>query len=169
MMAKSRESIEPAEGSSMDQTFTITVNGEERSLTTDPDRPLLDVLREDLNLCGAKYGCGERQCGACTVLVNGRPAFSCSTRIATAANRRVETIEGLSAGGRLHPVQQAILDEGALQCGFCTTGIVMAAVALLRETPRPTEAQILDGMQNNICRCGTYVRLVKAIQKAASG
>jgi aerobic-type carbon monoxide dehydrogenase small subunit (CoxS/CutS family) len=153
----------------MDQTFTITVNGQRRTVTTDPDRPLLDVLREDLDLCGAKYGCGERQCGACMVLLNGRPAFSCSTRIATAATREIETIEGLSTDGRLHPVQQAILDAGALQCGFCTTGMVMSAVAVLRETPRPSEAQILDGMQNNVCRCGTYVRLVKAIQKAAAG
>jgi aerobic-type carbon monoxide dehydrogenase small subunit (CoxS/CutS family) len=152
----------------MDQTFSITVNGERRSVTSDPDRPLLDVLREDLQLTGAKYGCGERQCGACMVLVNGRPAFSCATRIATAANREIETIEGLSADGGLHPVQQAFLDECSLQCGYCTTGMVMSAVALLRETPRPTETQILDGMQNNVCRCGTYDRVVKAVQKAAA-
>jgi aerobic-type carbon monoxide dehydrogenase small subunit (CoxS/CutS family) len=152
----------------MDQTFTITVNGRRQTVTTDPDRPLLDVLREDLNLCGAKYGCGERQCGACTVLVNGRPAFACSTRIATAANREITTIEGIGTDDRLHPVQQAILDECALQCGFCTTGMVMSAVALLRETPSPTEQQIRDGMQNNVCRCGTYVRIVKAVEKASS-
>jgi aerobic-type carbon monoxide dehydrogenase small subunit (CoxS/CutS family) len=138
-------------------------------VTSDPDRPLLDVLREDLRLTGAKYGCGERQCGACIVLVNGRPAFSCSTRMATAADREIETIEGIGAEGELHPVQQAFLDECSLQCGYCTTGMVMSAVALLRETPKPTEAQILDGMQNNVCRCGTYVRVVKAVQKAAAG
>jgi aerobic-type carbon monoxide dehydrogenase small subunit (CoxS/CutS family) len=152
----------------MDQTFTITVNGQKRSVTTDPDRPLLDVLREDLDLCGAKYACGERQCGACTVLVNGRPAFSCSTRIVTANNREILTIEGIASDDRLHPVQQAFLEESALQCGFCTTGMVMAAVALLRETPKPSEAQIREGMQNNVCRCGTYVRIVKAVQKAAA-
>jgi aerobic-type carbon monoxide dehydrogenase small subunit (CoxS/CutS family) len=151
----------------MDQTFTLTVNGERRTVTTDPDRPLLDVLREDLDLLGAKYGCGERQCGACTVLVNGRPAFSCSTRVATANNREVTTIEGIGTPDRLHPVQQAFLDEGAFQCAFCTTGMVMAAVALLREKPQPTEADIREGMQNNICRCGTYVRIVKAVQRAA--
>lgn len=151
----------------MDQTFSITVNGERKSVTTDPDRPLLDVLREDLNLYGAKYGCGERQCGACMVLVNGRPAFSCSTRIATANNREVTTIEGIGVNGELHPVQQALLDECALQCGYCTAGMVVSAVALLKETPKPTEAQIVDGMQNNVCRCGTYGRIVKAVQKAA--
>jgi aerobic-type carbon monoxide dehydrogenase small subunit (CoxS/CutS family) len=152
----------------MQQAFTLTVNGERRTVTTDPDRPLLDVLREDLQLTGAKYGCGERQCGACTVLVNGRPAFSCSTRIATANNREITTIESLATGDRLHPVQQAFLEESALQCGFCTTGMVMAAVALLRETPQPSEEQIRDGMQNNVCRCCTYVRIVKAVQKAAA-
>jgi aerobic-type carbon monoxide dehydrogenase small subunit (CoxS/CutS family) len=152
----------------MDQTFTITVNGEQRTVTTDPERPLLDVLREDLELPGAKYGCGERQCGACMVLVNGRPAFSCSTRIATANNREVITIEGIGTPERLHPVQQAFLDEGAFQCAFCTTGMVMSAVALLKENPKPTETEIREGMQNNVCRCGTYVRVVKAIQRAAA-
>jgi aerobic-type carbon monoxide dehydrogenase small subunit (CoxS/CutS family) len=152
----------------MDQSFTMTINGQRRSVTTDPDRPLLDVLREDWQLLGTKYGCGERQCGACTVLVNGRPAFSCSTRIATANNREITTIEGITAGERLHPVQQAFLDEGSLQCGFCTSGMVMAAVALLKEKPKPTEEEIREGMQNNVCRCGTYVRIVKAVQQAAA-
>jgi len=153
----------------MDQTFAITVNGKRESVTTDPDRPLLDVLREDLDLVGAKYGCGERQCGACMVLINGRTAFACSTRIATANNREITTVEGiLGVDDKLHPVQQAFLDECALQCGYCTAGMVVSAVALLRETPKPTEAQILDGMQNNVCRCGTYGRIVKAVQKAAA-
>jgi aerobic-type carbon monoxide dehydrogenase small subunit (CoxS/CutS family) len=152
----------------MDQTFTITINGKRESVTTDPDRPLLDVLREDLNLTGAKFGCGERQCGACMVMINGRTAFACSTRIATAANREVTTIEGIfGVDGGIHPVQQAFLDECSLQCGYCTAGMVVSAVALLKETPKPTEAQIVDGMQSNICRCGTYGRIVKAVQKAA--
>jgi aerobic-type carbon monoxide dehydrogenase small subunit (CoxS/CutS family) len=152
----------------MQQAITLTVNGAERTVTTDPDRPLLDVLREDLLLTGAKYGCGERQCGACTVLINGRPAFSCATRVATANGREITTIEGIGSPEQLHPVQQAMLESGALQCGFCTCGIVMAAVALLRETPRPTEEQIRDGMQNNVCRCGTYVRIIEAVKKAAT-
>jgi aerobic-type carbon monoxide dehydrogenase small subunit (CoxS/CutS family) len=152
----------------MDQTFTLTINGEQRSVTTDPNRMLLDVLREDLHLHGAKYGCGERQCGACTVLVGGRPAFSCSTRMSTANNREITTIEGISTPERLHPVQQAFLDEGALQCGFCTSGMVMAAVGLLKEKPNPTEEEIRSGMQSNVCRCGTYVRVIKAVQKAAA-
>src|SRR4029078_11067930 len=152
----------------MDQTFTITINDERRTVTTDPDRPLLDVIREDWQLHGAKYGCGERQCGACMVLVNGRPAFSCSTRIATANNREVTTIEGISTPDRLNPVQQAFVDEGSLQCGFCTSGMVMNAVALLKEKPNPTEPESREWMQSNVCRCGTYVRVVKAVQRAAA-
>ncbi len=151
----------------MDQSFTITINGEKRSVTTDPDRPLLDVLREDWQLHGAKFGCGERQCGACMVLVNGRPAFSCSTRVATANGREVTTIEGISTGEKLHPVQQAFLDEGSLQCGFCTAGMVMNAVALLDAKPQPSEAEIRDWMQTNVCRCGTYVRIIAAVEQAA--
>ena len=117
----------------MEQTFTLNINGQPHTVTTDPDRPLLDVLREDLGLTGAKYGCGERQCGACTVLVNGRPIFSCSTRVATVAGREIETIEGLADGDTLHPVQQAFVDEGVAQCGYCTPGMIMTAVSLLEE------------------------------------
>jgi aerobic-type carbon monoxide dehydrogenase small subunit (CoxS/CutS family) len=153
----------------MDQTLTLDINGQSRTVTTDPDRPLLDVLREDLDLTGAKYGCGERQCGACTVLVDGRPVFSCSTRVSSVAGKSIRTIEGLTEGDQLHPVQAAFLTEGALQCGYCTTGMIMTAVSLLEEKPHPTDDEIRDRMQRNVCRCGTYVRILSAIQKAAAG
>ncbi len=153
----------------MQQTIDLTVNGEHRSVTTDPDRPLLDVLREDLNLTGAKFGCGERHCGACTVLVDGRPVYSCSTRVASVKKQKIETIEGLSDGDTLHPVQGAFLAEGALQCGYCTPGMIMTAVALLRKTPHPTSEEIRSAMNRNICRCGTYVRILRAVEEAAKG
>jgi aerobic-type carbon monoxide dehydrogenase small subunit (CoxS/CutS family) len=151
----------------MQRTITMTVNGEQKSIATDPNRPLLDVLREDLGLLGCKFGCGERQCGACTVLVNGRPTFSCSTRVATANNRTVETIEGLSDGTTLHPLQEAFLAEGALQCGYCTPGMIMNAVALLRDKPKPTTDEIRSAMDRNMCRCGTHVRIMQAVARAA--
>jgi nicotinate dehydrogenase subunit A len=151
----------------MQRTFTFTVNGQQHSVATDPARPLLDVLREDLGLTGAKFGCGERQCGACTVLLNGRPAFSCSTRISTANNRTIETIEGLTDGGRLHPVQEAFLAESALQCGYCTPGMIMNAVALLRQKSNPSEDDIRSAMDRNTCRCGTHLRVMKAVARAA--
>jgi aerobic-type carbon monoxide dehydrogenase small subunit (CoxS/CutS family) len=151
----------------MQRTITFTLNGQPKSIATDVNRPLLDVLREDLGLMGCKFGCGERQCGACTVLVNGRPTFSCSTRVATANNRKIETIEGLSDGETLHPVQQAFLAEGALQCGYCTPGMIMNAVALLRQKPKPTEDEIRTAMDRNMCRCGTHVRIMRAVARAA--
>jgi aerobic-type carbon monoxide dehydrogenase small subunit (CoxS/CutS family) len=153
----------------MQQTIALTVNGERRDVTSDPNRPLLDVLREDLNLTGAKYGCGERQCGACTVLLDGKPVFSCSTRVSTAANRKVETIEGLSNGEKLHPLQEAFLEEGALQCGYCTPGMIMTAVALLRDKPQAAAEEIRAAMNRNVCRCGTYGRIVRAVERAAKG
>jgi aerobic-type carbon monoxide dehydrogenase small subunit (CoxS/CutS family) len=152
----------------MEKTFAFTVNGKPQSVTTDPARPLLDVLREDLGLMGAKFGCGERQCGACTVLVNGRPTFSCSTRVATANNRTIETIEGLSDGEALHPLQEAFLAEGAFQCGYCTTGMIMNAVALLRNKPTPTADEIRSTMDRNMCRCGTHLRIMRAVERAAA-
>src|SRR5262245_15197562 len=137
----------------MQESIALTVNGREHIVSTDPARPLLDVLREDLGLAGCKYGCGERQCGACTVLIDGRPAFSCVTRASSAKGRKIETIEGLADGDKLHPVQEAFLAEGALQCGYCTPGMIMTAVALLREKPRPTGDEIRDAMDRNMCRC----------------
>jgi aerobic-type carbon monoxide dehydrogenase small subunit (CoxS/CutS family) len=151
----------------MQRAITFTVNGESKTVTTDPARPLLDVLREDLGLTGAKFGCGERQCGACTVLVNGRPTFSCSTRVVTANNRKIETIEGLSDGETLHPVQEAFLEECALQCGYCITGMIMNSVALLRSKPKPSDDEIRSAMDRNMCRCGTHVLIMEAVKRAA--
>lgn len=151
----------------MQRTLDLDINGQSRSVTTDPARPLLDVLREDLGLTGAKFGCGERQCGACTVLMNGRPIFSCSTRVATAAGKRIQTIEGLADGDHLHPVQEAFLAEGVSQCGYCTPGMILTAVHLLNDKPKPTREEICSKMQRNICRCGTYTRIIQAVERAA--
>ena len=153
----------------MQQTIALTVNGKQSTVKTDPERPLLDVLREDLHLTGAKYGCGERQCGACTVLLDGKPVYSCSTRIAAVGDRKIETIEGLSNGEKLHPVQEAFLAEGALQCGYCTPGMIVTAVALLRQKPHAKRDEIQAAMNRNICRCGTYLRILSAVERAAKG
>ncbi len=152
----------------MDTTITFTVNGQTRTLTTDPQRPLLDVLREDLQLTGTKYGCGEGQCRACTVLMNGKPITSCVTPISKADKQNILTIEGLAKGESLHPVQEAFLAEGASQCGYCTPGMIMEVVALLREHPAATETDIKAGMQKHLCRCCNYPKIVKAISRAAS-
>jgi aerobic-type carbon monoxide dehydrogenase small subunit (CoxS/CutS family) len=151
----------------MDATFSLTVNGEAKSVTTDPKRPLLDVLREEFKLTGAKYGCGEGLCGACSVLLDDKRVFSCMIPIAEADKRVVVTIEGLSSGRSLHPVQQAFLETDAFQCGYCTPGMVMAAVAFLKEKPKPTDSQILRGMDGNLCRCCGYPAIVKAVRRAA--
>jgi aerobic-type carbon monoxide dehydrogenase small subunit (CoxS/CutS family) len=151
------------------QTIALTVNGEQHSVKTDPDRPLLDVLREDLQLIGAKFGCGHRQCGACTVLLDGKPIYACSTRVAATGGRKIETIEGLSDGEKLHPVQQAFLAEGALQCGYCTPGMIMTAAALLREKPHAKRDEIQTAMNRNVCRCGTYLRILRAVESVAKG
>jgi aerobic-type carbon monoxide dehydrogenase small subunit (CoxS/CutS family) len=153
----------------MQESIALTVNGHEHTVTTDPHRPLLDVLREDLGLTGAKFGCGEHQCGACTVLVDGKPAYSCVTPVSAIRHRKIETIESLAEGDKLHPVQSAFLAEEALQCGYCTPGMILAAVALLREKPHPSEDEIVAAMNRNICRCGTYVRILRAVRKAAEG
>jgi aerobic-type carbon monoxide dehydrogenase small subunit (CoxS/CutS family) len=145
----------------------FNVNGREREATTDPERPLLEVLREDLGLTGAKYGCGEGQCGACSVLLEGKRDFSCRLPASRAEGKSVVTIEGLARGDALHPVQRAFLDEGAFQCGFCTAGMIVAAVALLDEKPNPTDAQIVSGMNRNICRCCSYPKILKAVRRAA--
>jgi aerobic-type carbon monoxide dehydrogenase small subunit (CoxS/CutS family) len=138
------------------------------SVNADPDAKLLWVLREHLDLTGTKYGCGEGQCGACTVLIDGRAQRSCLTPISTVAAKSITTIEGLAKGDRLHPVQQAFLDEGAMQCAYCTSGMIMSAVSLLNNREKPSEAEILEFMQGNICRCGTYPRIVAAIQRASA-
>jgi aerobic-type carbon monoxide dehydrogenase small subunit (CoxS/CutS family) len=149
--------------------FRFTVNGKERVVDTQPDRPLLEVIRENLKLTGTKYGCGEGQCRACTVLLDGRPAVSCVTPMRAAAGRKIVTIEGLAGGGRLHRVQQAFLEEDAMQCGYCTPGMVVRTVALLAAHPKPTEAQIIDALDGNLCRCCGYQRILAAVRKAAEG
>jgi aerobic-type carbon monoxide dehydrogenase small subunit (CoxS/CutS family) len=151
----------------MQVSIALTVNGQAHTVSSDPSRPLLDVLREDLGLTGCKFGCGERQCGACTVLIDGRPAFSCVTRVASAKGRKIETIEGLSEGDKLHPVQEAFLADGALQCGYCTPGMILTAVALLREKPRANAEEIRAAMDRNVCRCGTHLRIMEAVKRAA--
>src|SRR3954467_7989423 len=148
-------------------TMQFTVNGQRRAVTTDPDRPLLDVLREELQLTGAKYGCGESRCGACSVLVDGKRVFSCRVPASTVEGKTIRTIEGLADGEALHPVQQAFLDEGAFQCGYCTPGMILATVALLREKPKPTEDEIRSWMTKNICRCCSYPRITSAVRRAA--
>ena len=151
----------------MDVTVTLTVNGVSRTVTTDPQRPLLDVLREDLHLTGTKYGCGEGRCGACTVLMDGKPARSCVVPISLADKKSVTTIEGLAKGESLHPVQEAFLEEGAMQCGYCTPGMILSAVALLQDKPNPTDEEIVAGLNGNICRCNGYAKITNAVRRAA--
>jgi aerobic-type carbon monoxide dehydrogenase small subunit (CoxS/CutS family) len=145
----------------------LDVNGSKRRVDADADRTLLSVLRDDLDLTGTKYGCGEGQCAACTVLIDGQPTRSCLTKVGTLAGKRIVTIEGLAPSGRLHPVQEAFLDADAMQCGWCTPGMILGAVGLLRKNPHPSESEIVTGMNGHICRCGTYPRVVAAIQAAA--
>jgi len=151
----------------MDVTITLTVNGVVRTVTTDPQRPLLDVLREDLHLTGTKYGCGEGRCGACTVLMDGKPARSCVVPVPLADKKSITTIEGLAQGDSLHPVQEAFLEEGAIQCGYCTPGMILSTVALLQDKPNPTEEEIVAGLNGNICRCNGYVNIKNAVRRAA--
>ena len=151
----------------MEQTFSFTVNGTSRSVTTDPERPLLEVLREEFQISGPKYGCGEGQCRACTILLNGKSVASCVTPVGDVDKKEIVTIEGLAKGDKLHSVQQAFLHEGAFQCGYCTAGMILGAVALLKEKPNPSEADIRSRMQRHICRCCSYVRIIKAVQRAA--
>jgi aerobic-type carbon monoxide dehydrogenase small subunit (CoxS/CutS family) len=145
----------------------LVVNGARRIVDAGPDAPLLEVLREQLDLTGAKYGCGEGQCGACTVLVDGNPTRSCIVKTASVAGRAITTIEGLAAkDGKLHPLQAAFLEIGSFQCGFCTSGMILSGAALLKRHPHPTDTQIVDAMQGNICRCGMFLRVKEALQKA---
>jgi aerobic-type carbon monoxide dehydrogenase small subunit (CoxS/CutS family) len=145
----------------------LDVNGSKRRVDADADRTLLSVLRDDLDLTGTKYGCGEGQCAACTVLVDGVPSRSCLTKVGAVAGKRITTIEGLAPNGRLHPVQEAFVEADAMQCGWCTPGMILGAVGLLQKNPHPTEAEIVTGMNGHICRCGTYPRIVAAIQAAS--
>ncbi len=145
----------------------LLVNGVRRELRSDPDRPLLHVLREELNLTGAKYGCGEGQCGACTVLLDDAAVRSCLTPLRSAQGKRVTTVEALETNGKLHPVQSAFIETDAMQCGYCTTGMIMSSVGLLKKNSSPTDSEIKSALQGNICRCGTYPRIVEAVRMAA--
>ena len=149
-------------------SMKLAINGQTFNVDADPDATLLSVLREQLELTGSKYGCGEGQCGACTVLVDGKARRSCQTPVSTVADKSITTIEGLAKNDNLHPVQQAFLDEGAMQCAYCTSGMIMSAVSLLNFKPNPSEKEIADYMQGNICRCGTQPRIIAAIRKAAT-
>ena len=151
----------------MQRVISITVNNKKLRLNVDAEASLLSVLRNDLELTGSKYGCGEGQCGACTVLVDGEPVKSCITRMRQVAGKEITTIEALEKDGQLHPVQEAFLEFQALQCGFCTSGMIMAGVALLDNSRRPGREEIVRAMDGNICRCGTYSRIVAAIEKAS--
>lgn len=150
----------------MDVTTLLTVNGKEKTITTDPARTLLDVLREELHLTGAKYGCGEGRCGACSVLMDGQRVLSCVTPVAQAEKKSITTIEGLAEGDSLHPVQEAFLTEGAMQCGYCTPGMILTAVALLEKNPNPTDDEIAAAMNVNICRCNGYPKILNAVRRA---
>lgn len=147
--------------------FTLKVNGTEHRVTAGNDESLLTVLRDRLQMTGTRYGCGEGQCGACTVLLEGEPTRSCITLASGTAGQEITTIEGLERNGELSPVQQAFLDEGAFQCAYCTSGMIVAATALLQAHAHPSDEQILDAMNGNICRCGTYPRILAAIHRAA--
>jgi len=147
--------------------FLLNINGAEHHVSVPGSEPLLFVLRDQLHMTGTKYGCGEGQCGACTVLINGKATRSCLTQVDSAVGARITTIEGLESNGALSPVQQAFLDEEAFQCGYCTSGMILSATALLREHPHPTDQQIIDFMDGNMCRCGTYPRITAAIKRAS--
>ena len=148
--------------------MVLTINGEKHEVAVDPDVELLSVLRNNLDLTGSKYGCGEGACGACTVLVNGKPVRSCTTSVSSVVGKEITTIEGLEKNGNLHPVQEAFLKADPFQCSYCASGMIMSAVALLKSNPSPTEDAIIKAMNGNICRCGTYPSIVKSIKLASS-
>ncbi len=151
----------------MSTALELKVNGVPRPVEVDPRRTLLSVLRDDLDLTGAKYGCGEGECGACTVLLDGRAVRSCRVPVETAVGKEITTIEGLEKDGKLHAVQDAFLQAGALQCGYCIPGMVLSVVALLSRTPKPEAKEVIGALEGNICRCGTYPRILKAVRIAS--
>jgi aerobic-type carbon monoxide dehydrogenase small subunit (CoxS/CutS family) len=146
---------------------TLSINGAEHPIDVSPDTKLLYVLRENLGLTGTKYGCGEGMCGACTVLLDGKPARSCQAPLSVVVGKKITTIEGLEKDGQLHPVQEAFLQAEAFQCAYCTSGMIMAAVGLLVKNPKPTDEQIISGMDGNVCRCGTHPRIIEAVRQAS--
>jgi aerobic-type carbon monoxide dehydrogenase small subunit (CoxS/CutS family) len=151
----------------MAKTIELEVNGKRYPVDYPADTPLLYVLRDELDLTGSKYGCGEGQCGACTVLIGGAPRRSCQIPVGAAAAKSITTIEGLEKDGRLNPVQQAFLDAGAFQCAYCTSGMIMSSVGLLQANPNPSQAEIVQFLQGNVCRCGTHPRIIDAVRQAA--
>ncbi len=151
----------------MAMPIEIEVNGKRYPVSYPPDTPLLYVLRDELRLTGTKYGCGEGQCGACTVLLGGAPRRSCQIPVSAAVGKSVTTIEGLEKDGRLHPVQQAFLDAGAFQCAYCTSGMIMSSVGLLQANANPSQAEVVQFLQGNVCRCGTHPRIMEAVRHAA--
>jgi aerobic-type carbon monoxide dehydrogenase small subunit (CoxS/CutS family) len=170
MMAGSGDASLPdfaIQGEMIAMPIELEVNGKRYPVHYDPDAPLLYVLRDELGLTGTKYGCGEGQCGACTVLIGGAPRRSCQIPVSAAAGKPITTIEGLDKEGQLHPVQQAFLDAGAFQCAYCTPGIIMSSVGLLQVNANPSSADIVQFLQGNICRCGAHPRIIEAIHQAA--
>lgn len=151
----------------MKKTIRFSLNGKKATISVDPAQTLLWVLRNDFGLTGTKYGCGEGVCGACTVLIDNEPARSCRLSVGEIAGKKIVTIEGLEKKGKLHPVQQAFLEHDALQCGFCTPGMILSAVGLLLKNPSPTRQEIQDGLEENLCRCGAHVRILAAVEAAA--
>jgi aerobic-type carbon monoxide dehydrogenase small subunit (CoxS/CutS family) len=152
----------------VNQEYLLTINGKSVRVSTDAEKPLLAVLREDLGLTGSKFGCGTEQCGACMVLIDGEPAYACAREIGTLAGKAVTTVEGLTANGALHPLQQALLDEQAGQCGYCLAGILISAAALLKRNPKPDRAAIIAALDPHLCRCGIHNRVIRAVQKAGA-
>jgi aerobic-type carbon monoxide dehydrogenase small subunit (CoxS/CutS family) len=152
----------------MGQTIDLEVNGKRYPVRYSPDTPLLYVLRDELGFTGTKYGCGEGMCGACTVLVNGTARRSCQIPVSATAGKPITTVEGLEKNGALHPVQQAFLDEGAFQCAYCTSGMIMSSISLLQSNHNPSNEQIVQSLQGNLCRCGTHPRIIAAVRKAAA-
>ena len=150
-------------------SILLNVNGAAHAVAAEPETPLLYVLRNDLKLKGARFGCGQGQCGTCTVIIDGKAVQSCDLPVSAAVGKAVTTIEGISTDGQLHPLQQAFIDEQAAQCGYCITGIIMAAKALLDANPRPSDAEIRATLKGNLCRCGTHHRILRAIRRAAEG
>jgi nicotinate dehydrogenase subunit A len=157
-----------SEGRLVPQRFRFSVNGAEAVVDADPDSPLLYALRNDLELKGTRFGCGSGQCGACLVLIDGHAAPACDTPLWSAAGKRITTVEGLGAPGSLHPLQEAFLAEQAAQCGYCTSGILISAAALLASNPKPTESEVRAALDRNLCRCGSHNRMVRAVLRAAS-
>ena len=151
----------------MEEKIRFTLNGKNTEITTEPNQTLLWVLRNQLGLTGTKYGCGTGFCGACTVLINKEPSRSCTLPVSDVAGKDVITIEGLARGGKLHPVQQAFVDHDALQCGFCTPGMILTAAGMLLKNPSLTRQDIIDGLEDNLCRCGAHTRIIDAVETAA--